>query len=117
MYEQQVYAAIAGETHMSYGYELDYDAIEIPDRELSIMKEWDGRIRAARLDGTGGHIVFESYRDWLVDQRQVRKNKGIWSEADDPREFPVDDIDEEIIVGYRAWKQWKEHFSIKRRYA
>lgn len=117
VYEQEVYAAIAGQTHKSYGYELDYDPIEISDRELSIMQEWDGRIRAARLDGTGGHIVFESYRDWLEDQRQVRKKKGIWSDADDPQEFPVGDIDEEIIVGYRAWKQWKAHFSIKRRYA
>lgn len=117
VYEQEVYAAIAGKTQNAYGYELDYDPIEISDLELSIMKEWDGRIRAARLDGTGGHIVFESYRDWLVDQRQVRKKKGIWSEADDPHEFPEGDIDEEIIVGYRAWKQWKSHFSIKRRYA
>ncbi|MBU2644251.1 sulfotransferase [bacterium] len=116
VHEQEVYATIAGATHTSYGYETDYQPIDLPDKELALMQEWDGRIRAARLDGTGGHIIFESYRDWLVDQRQVRKNKGIWSDADDPGEFPVGDIDEEIIVGYRAWKQWKDHFAIKRRY-
>lgn len=115
-YEQEVYAAIAGATHLEAGYELDVDPIELSPQEVSLMKEWDGRIRCARLDGPGGHILFESYRDWLVDQRTVRKAQGVWSDEDDPLEFPIGDPDEEIIVGYRAWKQWKDHFNIKRRY-
>jgi hypothetical protein len=116
VYEQEVYAALAGETHASYGYQLDHQAIDIPAQELAIVEEWDGRYRAARLDGPGGHLVFESYRDWLVDQRAARKKQGIWSDADDPKEFPVGHPDEEVIVGFRAWSRWKQHFSIKRRY-
>jgi len=116
VYEQEVYATIAGKTHLDAGYDLDYDPIEIPASEMALMNEWEGRIRAARLDGPGGHIVFESYRDWLVEQRLLRKARGIWSDADDPKEFPVGHPDEDIIVGYRSSKKWRDHFSIKRRY-
>lgn len=114
--DQQIYAAVAGETHKALGYDMDVEPLDISDADREIWTEWDGRFRAARLDGPNGHIHFESYRDWLVDQRLARKQKGIWSDADDPEEFPVGHPDEEIIVGYRAWKQWKDHFSIKRRY-
>ncbi len=116
VYEQEVYATIAGKTHLEAGYTLDHDPIEIPPAEMLLMKEWDGRIRAARLDGPGGHIVFESYRDWLVEQRALRKAQGIWSDGDDPNEFPVGHPDEDLIVGYRSAKEWRDHFSIKRRY-
>lgn len=116
LHEQQVYAAVAGEIHREYGYELSSEPKDISDKELELMKEWDGRIRCSRLDGPGGHILFESYRDWLVDQREVRKKQGIWCDEDDPKEFPVGHPDEEIIVGYRAWLEWKKHFCIKRRY-
>jgi hypothetical protein len=116
LYEQGVYATIAGDTHLKYGYDLDTQPVEISDKELALMKEWDGRIRCSRLDGPGGHLLFESYRDWLVDQREARKKQGVWRDEDDPKEFPVGHPDEEIIVGYRAWKQWKNHFCIKRRY-
>lgn len=114
--DQQIYAAVAGETHRELGYNLDVEPIGMSEEEKALLWEWDGRIRAARLDGPGGHIVFESYRDWLVDQREVRKQKGIWSDGDVTGEFPVGHPEEEIIVGYRAWKRWKEHFRIKRQY-
>jgi hypothetical protein len=114
--DQQIYAFVAGKTHRESGYELDVDPVELSDQERALLWEWDGRIRAARLDGPGGHIHFESYRDWLVEQRQVRKQKGIWSDKDATNEFPIGHPDEEIIVGFRAWKKWKEHFSIKRQY-
>lgn len=116
LYEQGVYATLAGNTHRRYGYDLDVRPLEISDQELALMKEWDGRIRCSRLDGPGGHILFESYRDWLVDQRETRRKQGIWCDEDDPKEFPVGHPDEEIIVGYRAWLEWKKHFCIKRRY-
>lgn len=116
IYEQQVYAAIAGKSHGEAGYSLDHDAIDIPQVEMDIMMEWEGRFRAARLDGPGGHIVFESYRDWLVDQRESRKARGIWSDLDAPGEFPIGHPDEDIIVGYRSPRKWRNHFSIKRRY-
>lgn len=114
--DQQIYAAVAGATHREAGYDLDVEPLAISEQDRALWWEWDGRYRAARLDGPGGHLVFESYRDWLVDQRQVRKQKGIWSDKDAPLEFPIGHPDEEIIVGFRAWHEWKAHFSIKRQY-
>lgn len=116
VYEQEVYATIAGETHIEAGYQLEHPAIDIPPAEMDLMLEWNDRFRAARLDGPGGHILFESYRDWLVEQREIRKAKGIWSDRDDPKEFPVGHPAEDIIVGFRSKKKWRDHFSIKRRY-
>ncbi len=115
--DRQIYAAVAGDTHKECGYDLDVAPIEISEADKALWRELDGRIRAARLDSTGGHIVFESYRDWLVEQRMVRKQKGIWGDRDVTGEFPAGHSDEEYIVGFRAPKRWKEHFSIKRRYA
>jgi hypothetical protein len=51
-----------------------------------------------------------------VEQRQVRKQKGIWKDSDATGEFPAGHPDEEIIVGFRAWEKWKKHFSIKQQY-
>ena len=115
--DQQIYAAVAGKMHREAGYDLDVEPVVLSEQEKDLLWEWDGRYRAARLDGPGGHIQFESYRDWLVEQRQVRKQKGIWSDKDATNEFPIGHTDEEIIVGFRAWKKWKDHFSIKRQYA
>jgi hypothetical protein len=99
------------------GYDLDVEPLEISKADRALWWEWDGRIRAARLDGPGGHIVFESYRDWLVEQRLARKRQGLWTDQDITGEFPAGHPDEEIIVGCRAWKCWKDHVSIKRQYA
>lgn len=114
--EQRIFAAVAGETQKALGYKLPVEPIEISEADRKLYIEWDGRYRAARLDGPGGHIVFESYRDWLVEQRELRRQKGLWNEKNAPKEFPIGHPDEEAIVGYRAWKRWKEHFSIKRQY-
>lgn len=114
--DQQIYAAVAGVSHIGAGYYLDVEPLEISEADRALWWEWDGRIRAARLDGPGGHIVFESYRDWLVEQRLARKRLGIWSDRDITGEFPAGHPDEEVIVGCRAWKLWKDHFSIKRQY-
>lgn len=114
--DQQVFAAVAGKELEEAGYVNDVEPIEITPEEEELYRERDGRIRAALLDSPGGHILFESYRDWLVDQREERRRKGIWKEEDDPKVFPVGDPNEELIVGFRAWKKWKEHFSIKRQY-
>ncbi len=116
VYEQEIFATLAGATHTAYGYGLDHGPIDIAPAELAILSEWDGRFRAARLDGPGGHIVFESYRDWLAAQREERRLRGIWKAEDDPREFPVGDPDEETIVGYRSPRRFREHFSIKHRF-
>jgi len=114
--DQEIYATVAGQTHKEYGYELEVNPVEITEQDIALYKELDGRIRAARLDSPGGHIIFESYRDWLVEQRMIRKQKGIWSDKDATNEFPAGHPDEEYIVGFRAPKKWKEHFSIKRKY-
>lgn len=116
MRDQGIYATVAGETHRKLGYELDVAPLAFSQAERDLWIEWDGRIRAARLDGPNGHIVFESYRDWLVDQREARRKKGVWTKEDARREFPEGHPDEEIIVGFRASRRWKDHFSIKRRY-
>lgn len=113
----QIYASVAGEAHKEAGYELDVEPIEISEQDKALWKELDDRIRAAKLDSPGGHIVFDSYRDWLVEQRLVRKQQGIWSDKDATHEFPEGHSAEEYIVGFRAPRRWKEHFSIKRRYA
>ncbi len=114
--DQRIYAALAGETHREAGYDLDVEPMVISAQDMALWLEWDARYRAARLDGPGGHLMFESYRDWLVDQRQVRKQKGLWSDKDAVNVFPIGHPDEEIIVGFRAGKKWKDHFSIKRQY-
>ncbi|MBM4326491.1 MAG: sulfotransferase [Deltaproteobacteria bacterium] len=114
--DQRIYAGVAGQTHKEYGYDLDVEPIEISETDRTLWIELDGRIRAARLDGPGGHIVFDSFRDWLVDQRKERKQKGTWTDQDVTHEFPEGHPNEEYIVGFRAPKKWKEHFCIKRRY-
>lgn len=108
---------MAGETHRECGYDLEVEPVEISEADKALWRELDGRIRAAKLDSPGGHIVFESYRDWLVEQRMLRKQRGIWSDRDITNEFPAGRPDEEYIVGFRAPKRWKERFSMKRRYA
>ena len=85
-------------------------------RMIEKYLEFDDRIRAATLDGFEGHIVFESYNDWLVDQREERRKQGLWDPATAPKVFPAGDPDEEYIIGLRASDKWKKHFSIKRRY-
>jgi hypothetical protein len=115
--DQRIFTAVAGEELLEAGYENDVEPIEITPEDEARWRENDGRTRAALLDTPEGHILFESYRDWLVDQREARKQAGIWSDADIPEDcFPIGHTHEELIVGFRAWKKWKDHFSIKRQY-
>lgn len=114
--DQQVFAAVAGQELEAAGYKSDVEPIPISGEEGARYREMDGRIRAATLEAPEGHIVYESYNDWLIDRREERRRRGVWKEADDPREFPVGDPNEELITGMRAWRKWKEHFCIKRQY-
>jgi hypothetical protein len=114
--DQRIFAHVAGKELVEAGYVLDVEP-EAPTLEAETKyREWDGRIRAATLDGPEGHIVYESYNDWLVDQREERRKKGVWHREDDPLKFPVGHPHEELIMGQRAWRAWKTHFSIKRQY-
>ena len=116
--DQRIFAAVAGKELVDEGYDLEVEPQEISAEEEELYREWDARVRAATLTAPEGHIVFESYNDWLVDQREERKKKGIWSEADipDPLPFPIGDPNEEWIMGQRAWRQWKEYLGVKRKY-
>ena len=64
----------------------------------------------------GGRIVLESYHDWVVDQREKQRKKGIWSESDLPSNGLHTDPFEEHITGLRASRAWKERLAIKRQY-
>ncbi|MEW6410310.1 MAG: sulfotransferase [Nitrospirota bacterium] len=115
--EQRIFATVAEKELKEAGYSLDVKPIEISKEEAALYRELDGRIRAATLDAPEGHIMYESYNDWLVDQREERKRKGIWKDSDIPKDqFPIGDPDEELIMGQRAWRRWKEYFCVKRRY-
>lgn len=112
--EQEIFAAVAGNELEESGYTSDVPPCEISPNDERLWVERDGRLRAALLDFHGGHIVYESYRDWLADQRVEREKKGVWKAADAKSLFPPED--ENHIVGMRAPKHWKEYFSIKRRF-
>jgi len=114
--EQEVFAAIAGDNLVEAGYELGVTPAALSAAERALYLERDARTRAAVLDAPDGHIVHESYNDWLVDQREARKRAGLWSDADVPQRFPLGHPMEEEIAGYRAPRAWKEYLSVKRQY-
>lgn len=115
--DQRIFATVAGKELKEAGYELDVEPVKITEEQAALFRELDGRIRAATLEAPEGHIVYESYNDWLIDQRDERKRKGIWKDSDVPKaQFPIGHPHEEMIMGQRAWRKWKEALSIKRRY-
>ncbi len=116
--DQEIFAAVAGKELEEAGYRLDVQPIKITAEQIALWRELDGRVRAATMDAPEGHLVYESYNDWLVDQREERKRRGIWKDSDVPKgQFPIGHPHEEMIVGQRAWRYWKEYLCVKRRYA
>ena len=115
--DQRIFAAVAGKELEEAGYTNDVSPEMPSDTMIAKYLEFDGRIRAATLDGFEGHIVYESYNGWLIEQREERRKKGIWNAETAPQVFPAGDPDEEIIIGQRASTYWKKHFSIKRQYS
>jgi hypothetical protein len=111
-WEQEVFAGVAGGELQQAGYELGVEPRILPDEEAALYNEWDQRVRAATLDGPQGHIVYESYNDWLADQREERRRAGVWHAA----EGSTFDWDAQFLSGQRAPTQWKQYFGIKRRY-
>ena len=118
--EQGVFAHVAGDALRRAGYELSVPALPVSSRDAALYLELDARIRAATLDAPEGHIVYESYNDWLQDQREERRRRGQWSSVPSPRAFGTEEAlfewDEEFISGQRAPRKWKDYFAVKRRY-
>jgi hypothetical protein len=114
--DQRVFAWVAGEELRNSGYPVDVEPLALSEEEIKRYLELDGRYRAAALDAPDGHIVYESYNDWLADQREARRQAGLWNHESAPKRFPLGDPDEELITGQRALRRWKDYFGIKRRY-
>ena len=114
--DQRIFAAVAGQELSEAGYSCEVEPLQLSEEQIALYRELDGRIRAATLDAPEGHLVYESYNDWLVDQRMERKSKGLWNDLDVPKQFPIGDPHEELIMGQRAWRKWKEYLCIKRKY-
>ena len=115
--DQQIFSFVAGETMADLGYVDLAEPLPLTDADIAHFVELDGRMRAAHLDAPGGWIVYESYNDWLIDQREERRRAGLWSTAPDPAPFPIGHKFEEYFSGMRAMRKWKNHFSIKREYS
>ncbi len=110
LHEQGLFAGVAGGLLREHGYEVEVEPIFLDDVQAARELELDGRIRAATLDAPDGHIAYESYNDWLVDQREERRRRGLWSGAS------TVSWNDELVSGQRAPRFWKDHFAIKRRY-
>jgi hypothetical protein len=114
--DQRIFAGVAGRELEAAGYVTDVDPLLLSDVEVTRYMELDGRTRAATIDAEDGHIVYESYNDWLVDQREARRRSGVWQAEAAPTHFPIGHVDEELVTGQRAARRWKDYFGIKRRY-
>lgn len=115
--DQRIFMAVAGDELLDAGYTMDVEPLAVSETDAALYRELDGRTRAATLDAPEGHIVYESYNDWLVDQREQRRRQGVWRAADVPtNQFPLGHPHEELIMGQRAWRRWKDHFTVKRQY-
>lgn len=119
-HEQAVFADVAGGALSKAGYESTVAPAAVSAKDAALYLELDARIRAATLDAPEGHIVYESYNDWLQDQREERRRRGQWSELPSARPFgtdpPIFDWDDEFIAGQRAPRRYKDYFAVKRRY-
>ncbi len=113
LWEQEVFAGIAGVELERAGYASGVEPLQLSAEELALHEEWDQRVRAATLDAPEGHIVYESRNDWLAEQRQRRRERGLWTASADAPDF---DWPAQFLSGQRAPLEWKRRFAIPRRY-
>ena len=99
------------------GYADLTEPLELSAEQVSLAVEMDGRFRAATLDAPHGWITYESYGDWLIDQRKTRRENGIWTAHPEPPPFPIGHQCEEYFAGMRAMQKWKMHLAVKRDYS
>ena len=114
--DQGIFAWVAGENAAELGYKDLAEKEILSDFQIKYYEELDGRYRAVTLEAPEGHLVIDSYYDWLADQRASRKASGKWLPIPDPAPFPLGHEMEEVLTGARAWRKWKDKFSIKRQY-
>jgi hypothetical protein len=113
--DQQIFAGIAGAELKESGYEVEVAPLALSAKEAALYEEWDLRVRASTLDAPEGHLVYESYNDWLADRREERRKAGVWSGAALPAGLEA--WHDEFISGQRAPSYWKNRFAIKRTYS
>ena len=115
--QQGIMSWIAGDMMNELGYGDLVEPLELNKEQVELAIEMDGRFRAATLDAPHGWITFESYGDWVIDQREVRKQAGIWFKNPSPAPFPIGHESEEYYSGMRAMRKWKQHLAVKRDYS
>ncbi|SDU12425.1 Sulfotransferase family protein [Verrucomicrobium sp. GAS474] len=118
LHDQEIFAGVAGGALRELGYAVEVEGAVPSVQDAALYLEHDSRIRAATLDAPEGHVVYESLNDWLIDQREERRRRGLWKETAVPAPTlsEVLDWDAEFISGQRAPRRWKEYFAVKRRY-
>jgi hypothetical protein len=115
--QQKIMSWVAGDMMRELGYDDLLEPMPLSDEQIELGKEMDGRLRAATLDAPHGWITFESYGDWLIEQREARRQAGLWSKTPDPAPFPVGHEYEEYYSGMRAMRKWKQHLAVQRDYS
>lgn len=115
--QQRIMAWVAGDLMHELGYDELLEPLELSAQQVELAVEMDGRFRAATLDAPHGWITFESYGDWLIEQREARRNAGIWSTHPTPAPFPIGHEYEEYYAGMRAMRKWKQHLAVKRNFS
>ena len=115
--QNRIMTWVAGDLMRDLGYDDIAEPLELSDEQGALAVEMDGRYRAATLDAPHGWITYESYGDWLIDQREARRQAGIWSDHPDPPPFPIGHHREEYYAGMRAMRKWKDHLCVKRDYS
>ncbi len=114
--DQRIFSWVAGDVLSEMGYEDILEPMELSADQVAYYDEMDGRLRAVALEGPDGHLVIDSYNHWLVDQRNARRQAGLWGEIPKPVPFPIGDEQEEILAGLRCQRKWMDHLGIKRQY-
>lgn len=116
--DQRIIVGIVGKEMETERYKPDVEPLVLDAQEAAYQEELDGRYRTAMLDGPlGRQHVWESYNDWLAEQREARRRNGIWSKAPQEGTGVVGHPHEDLMTGVRAPKRWKQQFSFKRRFS
>ena len=115
--QQGIMSWVAGDLMRELGYDDLAAPLELNGEQIELAVEMDGRFRAATLDAPHGWITFESYGDWLIEQREARRKAGIWSDHPNPAPFPIGHEYEEYYAGMRSMRKWRQHLAVKRDYS